>query len=149
MARTVHTYTVHVPFSYEEKVYTGRTAKEISLFFFGRAQKVFKTTGKNIDNCDIIEKTGYFRTPWGEELPFGYGAVTATEYRLESATRTLATARSMAQAELQACLAADSTGRTVLEKSVEYGVDGDGITLFCTVVCEENIARTQEFTLQP
>ncbi len=149
LARTVHTYEVRVPLSYEQKEYTGREKHEISLFFFGRAQKVFKSTGKSILECDIIEKTKYFALSTGEQLPFGYGVVTAAEYRTVTLTRTGAEARAIAHAELEAQLAADSAGRTLLEKQVEYRMDGDGITLLCTVVCEEDIASVSEFELHP
>lgn len=149
MARTVHTYEVRVPLFYEEKVYTGRKRYEISLFFFGRAQKVFKNTGKSTIECDIIEKNKYFTLSTGEQLPFGYGVVTAAEYCTVTRTRSGAEARALALAELEKQLAADGAARTLLEKHVEYRADKDGITLLCTVVCEEDIARTAEFTLQP
>ncbi len=149
LARTVHTYEVRVPLCYEEKQYTGWERHEISLFFFGRVQKVFKSTGKSIVECDIIEKNRYFLLSTGERLPFGYSVITAAEYRTVSLTRTGAEARALAHAQLEALLAADAAGRTLLEKHVEYRVDEDGLTLLCTVVCEEDIAGTVEFSLQP
>ncbi len=149
LARTVHTYTVRVPFVYEEKVFTGEEKHEFSLLFFHHAQKVFKNIGQIQDKCDIIEEISWFRTPAGAILPFGYRLRTEAAYEMRSRTRTLQDARSMAQSELQQLLLADSTGRTLLEKSVEWCVDGEGVTLICTVVCEEDIARTSEFTLQP
>lgn len=149
LARTVHTYTVRVPFAYEEKVYTGEKKSEISLLFFQRAQKVFKNIGQIRDKCDIIEEIKWFRTPAGAQLPFGYCLRTRVAYETERRTYTLQDARRVAQDELQRQLSADSTGRTLLEKSVEWSVDGEGVTLFCTVVCEEDIARTQEFVMQP
>ena len=112
-------------------------------------QKVFKNIGQNIDNCDIIEKIRYFRTPAGAELPLGYRITTASFYETQVLTRTAESARELALAELQQKLAADSAGRTLLEKSVEWSADGEGITLICTVVCEEDIARTVEFEMQP
>ena len=149
MARTVHTYTVRVPLSYEEKVYTGEEKYELSLLFFQRAQKVFKNIGQNIENCDIIKKIQCFRTPAGALLPFGYRLTIVAAYEMQTFTRTAQQAREMALAELQQRLAADSAGRTLLEKSVEWSMDGEGITLICTVVCEEDIARTVEFAMQP
>ena len=32
----------------------------------------------------------------------------------------------------------------MLEKTVELRADADGVTLICTVVCEEDIAQTAE-----
>lgn len=146
-ARTKRTYEVNVPFSYEEKEYTGREWHEICVFFFGRAQKVFKNTGKSVESCDIIEKTEYLTLSTGERLPIGYGVKTSAEYRTVSRTRTGAEARVIAIAELQKLLAADSAAYTLLEKHLEYRVDEAGITLICTVVCEEDIARVAEFEL--
>ncbi len=149
LARTVHTYTVRVPFVYEEKVHTGEKKHEISFLFFRRAQKVFKNIGQIQDKCDIIEEIKWFRTPTGAYLPFGYHLRTEAAYEMQSRTRTLQDARSMAQFELQQLLLADSAGRTLLSKNLEWCVDGEGVTLICTVVCEEDIARTVEFVLQP
>ena len=149
LARTVHTYEVRVPLSFEEKEYTGRKKYEISLFFFGRAQKVFKSTGKSIIEYDIIEENKYLALSTGEQLPFGYGVITAAEYRTVTLSRTGEEARALAHAKLEALLAADAAERTLLEKKVEYRMDGEGITLLCTVVCEEDIASVSEFVIYP
>ena len=149
LARTTHTYTVRVPFDYEEKVYTGEQKHEIFFLFFHRVQKVFKNIGQNADNCDIIEKIQYFHTPAGGEIPIGLRVMTFAPYEMQIQTRTAKQARELALAELQEKLAADSAGRTLLKKSVEWSADGEGITLICTVVCEEDIARTVEFVMQP
>ena len=149
LARTVQTYTLRVPFSYEEKVYTGEERHALALLFFHRAHNFFKNTVQNIDDCDIIEEVRWLRTPAGAMLPFGYQLTTVSPYEMQVRTRTLQEARRLAEAQLQQALAADSAGRTLLEKHVEWCVDGDGVTLICTVVCEEDIARTVEFVLQP
>ena len=147
-ARTVHTYRIEIPFAYEEKVYTGEKNYDFSLLFFHIAQKVFKNTGKNDIKCDIIEKIEWMRTPTGALLPFGYRLITAYEYAWQPRVRTLQEARALAEVQLQEELAADAAGRTLLEKHVEWCVDGEGVALICTVVCEEDIARTLEFTLE-
>ena len=74
---------------------------------------------------------------------------TATEYTASEATRTLTEARALAREELEAQLQADGAGRTLLQKSVELSVCEDGVTLHCTVVCEEDIASVSEFELHP
>lgn len=145
LARTTHTYRVTVPFAYEEKVYTGRSAKEVSLLFFGADRKVFKSTGKSIDKCDIIEKTTWWQMG-GVILPFGVASYQCLEYALQPAMRTARAAHALASAELEAQLAADSVGRTTLSRTVETVVDDEGITLICTVVCEEDIAMTVEIS---
>ena len=143
LARTTHTYTVSVPFSYEEKVYTGKSAREVSLLFFGADRKVFKNTGKSIEECDIIEKTIWWRIG-GVTLPFGMASCELTEYTLQPAVRSAREAHALACLELEARLSAESAGRTMLSRTVETVVDDAGITLICTVVCEEDIALTAE-----
>ena len=66
------------------------------------------------------------------------------EYELYPAVRSGVEARALAYAELERQLAQDSVGRSMLEKTVELRADADGVTLICTVVCEEDIAETAE-----
>jgi similar to stage IV sporulation protein len=149
LARTEYEYTVRVPFLCEEKVYTGEKKYDLSLFFFHRTQKVFKNIDQNAKECDIIEEINWFRTPAGAILPLGYCLRACETYEARSRTRTVREAREAARAELERLLCADAAGRTLLSQKCEWCVDGEGITLICTVVCEEDIARTQEFVMQP
>lgn len=145
MARTVHTYTVTVPLAYEQKTYTGEVGREVSLLFFDRTRKVFKSTGNITKDCDIIKVTKWLALPSGKALPFGFVLVRASGYDYLPAVRTVAEARHLAAEELEARLAADSAGRVLLQKTTETVADGTGVTLVCTVICEEDIAATVEF----
>ena len=149
LARTVHTYTVSVPFSYEEKTYAGESVGELSLLFFASAQKVFKSTRKVIEYCDIIEEVRWVCLPSGTRLPFGIAVTRVCKYTVTPATRTAMQARSLAMEELEKRLAEDGAGRTLLQKNVETCVDENGITLICTVICEEDIALTSELEFTP
>lgn len=144
MARTVHTYTVTVPFAYEEKVYTGRVGKEISLLFFAKQGKVFKSTRNISDKYDIITNVNWCTLPDGRQLPVGFLVSDVAEYELRPAVRDGVEACELAYAELERQLARDSIGRSMLERTVELSSNADGITLICTVVCEEDIAETAE-----
>ncbi|MBQ8716592.1 MAG: sporulation protein YqfD [Clostridia bacterium] len=144
LARTVHTYTVNVPFAYEEKVYTGRKGKEISLLFFTKRGKLFKNT-RNIGNSyDIITNVNWWTLSDGRQLPIGFIVSDVAEYELRPAVRDGVQACELAYAELERQLSQDSVGRSMLEHTVELVADADGITLICTVVCEEDIAETAE-----
>jgi hypothetical protein len=147
IARTVHTYTVFVPFAYKEKVYTGQERHELSLFFFNSAQKVFKTTGNMSNECDILEINKWLSAGGGKTLPFGFAWSTHRAYEWRDATRTATEARVRAYADLEELLAADAASRTLLSRTVELSADADGITLHCTVVCEEDIASVAEIAL--
>ena len=43
-------------------------------------------------------------------------------------------------------LGEDSKGRTLLQKVTQTTTDENGITLICTIVCEEDIATIVEFS---
>ena len=144
LARTVHTYTVTVPFAYEKKVYTGKVGKEISLLFFATQGKVFKSTGNMGDKYDIISSVNWWTLSNGRRLPIGLLVSDAAEYELQPAVRNGAEALELAYAELERQLSQDSAGRSMLERTVELCADADGITLICTVVCEEDIAEVAE-----
>lgn len=148
-ARTTHTYTVRVPFSYEEKRYNGENGTEIYLHFFAFCGKIFKTTGNISYNCDIITNKGSWCFSNGRELPFGFSSTHHLGYELVAATRTAEEALAVARAELDEKLVADNAGRTVLERTVELQADGEGITLICTLVCEEDIAQSRELAAVP
>lgn len=149
MARTTHVYTVTVPFFSTERYRTGAETHEISIFFFGFAQKVFKNTGKSIAECDIINDIQWLTMPSGRRLPLGVSVTTFAECAYAPVRYTAAEAQRLAQAQLAEQLAADSAGRTLLSRTVETRVDTKGVTLVCTVVCEEDIARVAEFDLTP
>ena len=142
LAKTTHVYTVNVPFAYEEKTYTGREQTAVSLLFFGMAGKVFKNPVTNIKECDIIENTKWVSVWGGIRLPLGYSCALAREYVTVPAVRNALQARALALAQLEELLAADSAGRILLERTVEIVADEDGITVICTVVCEEDIGLT-------
>lgn len=144
MARTVHTYTVFVPFAYEEKVYTGKTGKEISLLFFGTQGKLFKSTRNMSGKYDIITNVSWWTLSDGRQLPIGFLVNDVAEYELQPAVRDGVEACKLAYADLERQLSQDSAGRSMLERTVELSANADGITLICTVVCEEDIAETAE-----
>ena len=146
LARVSHTYTVTVPFSYEQKQYVGRDRYEISLFFFDFAGKVFKNTGNYDISCDIIENIKWATLRSGQILPFGIGITAYRPFVLVTAERSAVEARAQAMAELEQLLRQECRDRTLLERHTELCVDARGITLICTAVFEEDIAHTVELT---
>ena len=144
-ARTERTYRIEIPLETTEKHYLHEKKGEIWINFFQKAIKIFKSTGNEIGKYDIIKKTIKWTLSGGRVVPVGITAVEQRSYVTRAATRTAAEAYVLAQNELEARLAADSTGRSLLEYTVERCVSADGVTLLCTVVCEEDIARVEEF----
>ena len=82
-------------------------------------------------------------------MPFSVTVTQATPYGMRAAVRSATEARTQAYAELAAQLAAESAGRAVLSRTVEMLADAEGITLICTLVCEEDIALTAEIAYVP
>ena len=148
MARTEETITVTIPFSYTVQVPTGRVRHALFLHFFDRERKVFKNSGNLRGDCDIIEKIKIFRAWNGRALPFGWRLVTYTEMGGASATRTAREALLLADRALAAELAAASATKNLLSRTVETVVSDTGITLVCTAVFEEDIARVAEFEIE-
>lgn len=149
LARTVHTYNVTVPFAYEKKVPLEKEKYEISISFFGFSGKVFKNTGNSYISYDIIQNIKRFTLPDGTPLPVGFTVTHFAPYEMRGAVRSATEARALAYAELEERLAADCTGRVMLSRAVDVLADAQGITLICTVVCEEDIALTAEFEYVP
>lgn len=147
LARTVRTYTVFVPFSYTVEAPVGREGRELSLLFFGKAQKVLKMTGNATDKCAIMYYKNWWTLPGGRRLPFGIAEARTVYYTAVEAKRDTVEALALANAELSALLAEDSASCTLLQKTTETVVDSTGITLICTAVCEENIAVSVEFAV--
>ena len=145
MARTEEVLTVTVPFSYTLRVPTGRVRYEFFLNFFDTERKVFKNSGNLSGGCDIIEKIKRVRAWNGRELPIGWRLLTYTEYTEVAATRTAREALAAAQEALTVRLAEASATRVLLSRTVETVVSDTGITLVCTAVFEEDIARVAEF----
>ena len=144
LARTSYTYRVFVPLNYEEKVYTEGCGRELTLHFFGFHGIFFKTTGNIAMECDIIKNKEQWTLASGRVLPVGITTVRTLGYEMRPATRTATEAYDLAKAELEAVIVADGAGRTLLERTTEVQADANGITLICTVICEEDIARISE-----
>jgi similar to stage IV sporulation protein len=147
MARTTNVLTVRAPLTFEETVDGGVCGREISLFFFGFEQKVFKNSGNGVGNCDIIESIYRPRVSKDGDLPFGIRHVEYRERVTVTKTRTAREAIDAAERELAALLADSGELGTVLEKHVETVADAEGVTLICTVVSERDIASVVEFSL--
>lgn len=146
LARTTSVYTVRVPLVYEKKVYTGQVGHELELHFFGFQGKIFKNTGNIKGICDIIINNHAWKLSNGRSLPLWLTSAQALAYRWERATRSAEEALTLAKAELAAQLAADSAERVLLQRWLEVQADAEGVTLICTVVCEEDIGKTVAYT---
>lgn len=147
LAKTEREITVNVPYRYEIRTPLPRAGREVTLIFFGKCQKLLKTTGNVTDNCDIIINNNLWILPGGRALPVGWMDTRSVYYTNTAAQRTPGEALELARSELAAALAGLAADGTVLATTTEVTVSEEGITLHCTVTMEENIAVLSEFTV--
>ena len=99
--------------------------------------------------CDIINKIIRPSVTAGRELPFGIYVTRYIPLEKTPARRTAVEALALAKAELKETLQREGQGRTLLSRLTETSVGEEGVTLTCTVVCEEDIALVVEIPQLP
>ena len=147
-ARTERTFTVEIPLSYEQKIYTAPKTQEITLNFFDFSLKIFKMGGNPAPECDIIEKKTDLESFGTYPLPVSLSRLVAYPYRAETLTRAPEEALELAYLQLENELGAFSEGRELLRKQITTEVGEDAVRLTCTVLCIENIAERSEFEIK-
>ena len=147
-ARTVHEFSVKIPLSYEEKVYTGREWSEKSVNFFGKEIKVFTNCRKAPPTCDIIYYKNDLRLFGGDPLPLRVETARYREYVLETATLSSQQAAEYAFAGMEREMATLSETVELLEKVMSFELTDEAYILNCRVTCIENIAVTQEIKIE-
>ncbi len=156
-ARTAHEFTVEIPLTYEQKVYStdeNEAICEKSINFFGKSVNFSKNSGNVGGVCDTIRQTvfwglpGAWIAPWSDGSIVGFPlSVTTTwylPYTVETVTRTPAEAEELAYIELSRRIGS-LTDAILLEKHITATLTDDGYRLQCTVICIENIAEIVEF----
>lgn len=147
-ARVEHTYTVEIPLSYREKHYTDQKTQSLALNFFNFPVKIFKSTGKKDDNCDIIEDKIDWTGSGAHALPFFFTRTYACAYEWATRTRTPSEATLLAHGELEKSLSELSARAELLSRRVETEITDTAVILHCTVTCIENIAVQSEFEIR-
>jgi len=146
-ARTVRTFSVEIPYEYEEKIYTGEKKSEKFVIFFSNKIKVFLNSGNLYTSCDKIEEEKYFYL-FGERLPFGARTVSYLEYDTVTKYYTADEARAIAEAELEAKIGYEFEDAEIVSRDVTETVGEDSLILTYEIVSIENIALTKEFEIQ-
>ncbi len=145
-ARTVRQIQVEIPLKYEVKSYTGDEQREIAVFFFSRAIKLYRNTGFLVGSYDTISNVENFCLFDGTRLPFSYETTTYRWYAIETAERDSLEATELAYDELNRRIAEfTENGATLLKKQISWSLTDDAYILDCTATLIENIAVTVEF----
>lgn len=147
LARTMHDFSIEIPFLYDEKVYTGREWREKTLKFFAKDIKVFANTGNAPPTCDIIYYESRMSFFGGSSLPLGMDTALYREYRVETRQMSASEAAEKAFLRLSYELGALSEDAELLEKQISFEITEDAYCLRCHVTCIENIAVTQEIEI--
>ncbi|MBQ7346954.1 MAG: sporulation protein YqfD [Clostridia bacterium] len=147
LARTEHEFTVEIPLAYEEKVYGEAKCGEIVLNFFDFSLKIFKSTGNDTPQCDIIKEKKNWTLFGRYPLPAGVSVTNELPYTLQTVQRTPEEALDAAYDALEEQLAALSGDVQLLRKDVSTELTDTALILHCTVSCIENIAVQSEFEI--
>ena len=147
LARTVHTFTVEIPYEYEKKVYTGEVFEKKSLNFFNFPIKLCESTGK----CGTVYDTIYIvencSPVAGAELPLEICTERYLPYRMQTAYRDPEAALVLAYRELSEQIADTLSDGELLEKRIYTEIGESGVVLRAEVICIADIAAVQEFEI--
>jgi len=148
MARTTHTLTVEIPLSYEQKTYTEAPKAEKTLFFFGKAIKITKSTGIIGGSCDTIKKMEIYSLFGKCALPISLQTVQLRPFEMTTRTLTREEAESLAYEQLFQRLTLETSHATLLSRQVTSEVTSEVYRLVCTYTCVENIATPLPFSTE-
>ncbi len=143
-ARTVRSFSVEIPYEYEQKVPTGRKNTEKHIIFFGKTIKVFINSGNLGASCDKIKGIREFDI-FGVGLPVSIVTLTEVEYETVAARYSVSEAAAIAEEKLAQLLAKELYGAEIISKNVIGLAKEESYLLTCEVICVEDIALTQEF----
>ncbi len=147
LARTSHTYQVKIPFRYEEKLPTEPICRSVSLNFFQFSMEIFKNTGNQGKDCDIIKDDTQLKLLGSRLLPIRITVTREQPYTVKTLERTRNEALELAYKTLEKDLASLSARAELLQKSIRTEWREDGVILVCTVEVIENIAVQSEFEI--
>lgn len=143
-AQVFREYTVEVPLTGTQKVYTGEQKTEKQYKFFTKAVKTFGNSGNNDEFYDKIEASERVVLFGVVKLPIFVDTVVYREYTEEPYEYTEAQASQVAQAKMMKLLSEELYGCELLSKK-STGRCEDGVyTLKCGVYCIADIAKEVE-----
>ena len=146
LARTVHDFTVSIPWKYEKKEYTGEVILQKKLIFFEKEIKLFKNSSILGSSCDKINIVDTFTLPSGVSLPISRCTERYLAYKYCEATRTHAQAQALAYHELEQQISLCIPDAMLLKKEITTVMTEDDLQIYCTVYALEDIAEIREFS---
>ena len=144
-ARTVYSFEVEIPLSYQKKVYTGEVFEKKTLNFFAFPIKVYENTGNCTTLCDIIYIVENCSPVTGADLPLALYTERHLPYTLQTAQRSPEAALTLAHRALAEQILQTVGEGELLQKRVHTQILEDRVVLRAEVTCIADIAAVQEF----
>lgn len=147
MAEVEREFSIEIPRTEQQKVYSERKIYEKYLIFFKKRIKFFSNYRNLPMSCDKIDIEEFLPAPNGKELPVGVQTVRYSEYSYEGVTRTDEELLALGYLRLEALLADALSGAELLSKQTETEIYEDRLVLSCRVRCIEDIACEREIEI--
>ena len=145
LARTTSEFFIEIPYEYNAICYLEEEYYDKYLNFFNFSINISKNSGKVgmfYDKIDIVENCGLFGLT---EAPVEIRTVRYRAYESAVLTRSAEEAQELAYLELSRRLGEMAEDRMIVRKTVTPKVGEHSFSLYCVVVCVENIAAVSEF----
>lgn len=145
LARTTGEFFIEIPYEYEGIRYLDEEYYDKYLNFFNFSINISKNSGKEgvlYDKIDIVENCSLFD---GAQTPIEIRTVRYRGYERVTLTRTAAEAEELAYFELSQRLGEMAEDCVIIRKTVTPRVGETSFSLYCVVVCIEDIASVSEF----
>ena len=150
-ARTERDFLIEIPFSYQQKRYTGRKKTQISLIFFEKEIKFFGNSRNLPESCDTIDiedRVEYFSLWDGRSLPVGIRTVEAREYEICETERDEQQAIELAYEQLYEKIVSEVPEGTLVRKNTVTEPNDRAFVLRCHAEYIENIAIIKEIEIE-
>lgn len=145
LARTTNDFFIEVPYEYVGTKYINEEYYDKYLNFFNFSINISKNSGKEgvlYDKINIVEN---YCLPGGLHSPIEIHTVKYMAYEQAKMKRSVAEAEELAYFELSQKLGEMAEDCVIIRKTITPRVGEDSFSLYCVVVCVENIAVTSEF----
>lgn len=139
-AETERVFEIRVPYRYEKESCAEASGTRYTLHLFGREYGLYESDGYDGEN--VSERMTYLSV-FGKPLPIGFSVLTSHTVEIETGEYTKERAMEIAYHRLKEKLLSLPEMQGILEKRLSYEIGEDAYTLYCTVRCIENIAKTQ------
>lgn len=143
-AETERVFEICVPYRYEKESYTEAAGTRYTVHLFGREYDLYESDGYDDENAS--ERMTYLSV-FGKPLPIGFSVFTSHKVESEAGEYTKERAMEIAYHRLKEKLLSLPEMQGILEKKLSYEIGEDSYTLYCTVRCIENIAKTQNIEI--